>query len=111
MESKFETMSIIRRPRKWTLREDNQSHHHSVGDLEQSPLELRLSWRKTAKDPVIYVGTFSLDLEELLSGGFVRRETTRSDERKIRLRIVKEADGSFYVQTRRNAPKYLLVNG
>jgi hypothetical protein len=31
--------------RRWTLREDNQSHYHGVVSLNESPLLLELLWR------------------------------------------------------------------
>ena len=36
---------------RWTLRDDNNSHHHGVLRLSESPLFLELPWRRTAKDP------------------------------------------------------------
>lgn len=96
--------------RKWTLREDNNRHFHGVVDLTESPLNLVLSWRKTAADPVHLVGTFRLDLHELLQGGFIRHEPVGSAGPKVRLRIVREPAGQFVVCANDRGPRFRLTD-
>ena len=97
--------------RRWTLRADNNGHHHGVVQLSESPLYLELRWRRTAFDPVLPVGVFRLELPALLRDGFIRPETTRSPQSDARLRVVREADGRFFVQVNKDGPKMLLTSG
>jgi len=91
--------------RRWTLRADNNSHHHGIVRLSESPLYLDLSWRATAADRPQPVGTFRLDLIALSKNGCIRSESAGS----VRLRIVRTEDGCFYVQAKSNGPRELLV--
>ena len=97
------------RIRRWTLRDDNGSHHHGVVRLSESPLYLELSWRRNTTDPVQRVGTFRLNLANLLGGGYIRRDPAASSETDVRLRIVREDDGSFYVWANQRGPRIVLA--
>jgi hypothetical protein len=94
--------------RSWTLRNDNNSHHHGVVNISESPLYLELSWRLTAADLVSRVGLFRLNLPGLLQGGFIRWEPVNSSGPEVRLRIVR-ADGHFFVQVNQNGPRILIA--
>lgn len=94
--------------RRWTLRDDNHGHHHGVVSLSKSPLYLDPSWRRTASDPLKKVGTFRLDLAELLPDGYIRYDPLGSSGPHVRLRIVR-ADGHFYVQVNDLGPRVLLA--
>lgn len=95
--------------RRWTLRNDNHSHHHGVMNISDSPLYLELSWRQTATDPVMRVGLFRLDLPCLLQGGYIRWEPANSSGPEVRLRIVRKIDGKLYEQVNQNGPQILLA--
>ena len=95
--------------RRWTLLNDNNSHHHGVVNIPDSPLYLELSWRETAKDPVERVGTFKLILLGLLQGGFIRWEPKDSSRPEVRLRIVRAWDGKYYVQVNQEGPRMLMA--
>ncbi len=94
--------------RNWTLRVDNHAHHHSVVHLGDSPLYLDLSWRATRSAPVNRVGLFRLDLHGLLQNGFVRRE--RGTGSGVRLRILRDEHGHFYVQVNEDGPRLRMDN-
>src|SRR5262245_50222955 len=96
------------RSRHWTLRDDNHSHHHGVVNLRETPLDIDLSWRRTAADPKQHVGLFRLNLEALLSAGYVRREPSGSMEDRIRVRIIRD-DGHFYLQASGDGPRIGLI--
>ena len=96
--------------RRWTLRADNHAHHHSIVSLSECPLYLELHWRPTAADAVRPVGVFRLDLDDLLRKGFIRHEPTGSHGSFVRVRVVRDDDGSFYVQTKRDEPRFLLAS-
>jgi hypothetical protein len=59
---------------KWVLNDATNSNYHGVVNVNESPLYLHLSWRRSAKDPIKFVGIFRLDLTGLLQNGFVRPE-------------------------------------
>ena len=94
--------------RRWTLRDDNHCHYHGVVSVVDSPLYLELSWRRTASSPVHRVGTFRLDLYNLLDDGYVRPEPADSSGPEIRLRIVHANDGQFYIQVNQDGPRLLM---
>src|SRR4051794_35989837 len=52
--------------------------------VSESPLDIRLRWKRASGAPVNLIGCFRLDLRELLAKGFVRKE----DEDTIRLQFV-----------------------
>lgn len=89
--------------RSWTLRVDNHAHHHSKVRLGESPLYLELSWRATKVAPVHRVGIFRLDLYGLLQSGYIRPE--RGIESEVRLRVVRDENGHFYVQVNEDGPR------
>ncbi|MGH9896809.1 MAG: hypothetical protein ACREA0_33380 [bacterium] len=90
--------------RQWTLRDDNQGHHHGVVRLSESPLYLALSWKETAADPEQPVGVFRLDLRGLLEAGYIRHDPVGSSGDDVRLRVVRRADGTFWIQAKDAGP-------
>jgi hypothetical protein len=98
------------RRRRWTLRADNHGHYHSIVRLSECPLFLELHWRPTAVDAVRPVGVFRLDLDGLLRDRYIRHEPAGSHGPDVRVRVVRDDDGSFYVQTKRDEPRYLLAS-
>ena len=94
--------------RSWTLRADNQGHHHGRIPLSEQPLYLDLKWRATAADEVKQVGVFRLDLVGLLRDGYIRQEASGASTSDVRLRIVRADEGSFYVQANQQGPRFLM---
>jgi hypothetical protein len=91
---------------RWTFRADNDGHYHRIVSLSKSPLYLKLHWRRTKTDAVKPVGVFRLDLDGLLREGYIRHEPKGSHGSEVRVRIVRHDDGSFYVQTNRDGPRF-----
>ena len=60
--------------RDWTGNDTSARNHHSIVYLIESPLTLRLSWKKSKKDTARVVGVFDLHLRELLDKEYVRIE-------------------------------------
>jgi hypothetical protein len=89
-------------------RDDNQSHHHGKVSVNETPLYLNLSWRRTAADPPKRVGIFRLDLAQLLMAGYIRYDPADSFGPHVRLRLVR-ADGRFYVQVNEKGPRLLMA--
>jgi len=92
------------RPRRWTLRRDNNAHHHGVVDISNSPLYLDLLWRENKAAPANPVGLYRLDLPSLLEAGCIRPERAGTRGPKLRLRIVLKAGHRFFVQVREGSP-------
>jgi hypothetical protein len=92
------------RVRSWTLRDDNHQHHHGVVSASESPLWLRLRWRRTASSSLHEIGLFRLDLRALLAEDYVRPEQADGDDDRLRLRFVRAGDSRIYIQWRRDTP-------
>lgn len=88
--------------RQWPLNDD-RGEHHGVVDLAESPLVLDLRWRRTSGAATNPVGVFRLDLRGLLEAGCIRTEPTRGNG-KVRLRVARRVDGSFWIQARSSGP-------
>jgi len=88
--------------RNWIGNDSSARNHHGVVPLSESPLRIRLSWKRGPNDPTRLVGEFDLDLRALLSDGYVREE--RGTPGSIRLRFYHGMDGMIYVQTNAKGP-------
>jgi len=94
--------------RKWVLNDANNSNHHGIVNMQEAPLYLHLSWRRSAREPIQFVGIFRFDLPRLLQHGYVRQEPKDSYGPEIRLRILRAKDGSFYIQVNQYGPQLLM---
>jgi hypothetical protein len=65
------------KPRRWTIRDDNNQHHHGKFTVTDEPLYIRLLWRADGTSQVEEIGLYRLDLKNLLAEGFVRPEPKR----------------------------------
>jgi hypothetical protein len=100
-----EDASDIRR--NWTGNDENDRHHHGKVPLIESPLRLRLHWRKSSRDPSCLIGIFDLDLHALLRAGYIRPEP--GSENEVRLRFYHGLDNVIYIQV--NSKKAALPIG
>ncbi len=105
---RVEQAPVVAKIRKWVLNDASNSNHHGVVNLGESPLYLHFSWRRSALDPIQFVGIFRLDLPGLLHSGYVRIEPQEPKNKKIRLRIVHRNDENFYIQVNNNKPALLM---
>ncbi len=71
--------------------------------MSESPLRLRLSWRKSKHDFAHLIGVFDLGLRNLLEAGYVRLEPRSEDE--IRLRFYHDWDNMIYIQVNNKGPR------
>lgn len=88
--------------RDWTGNDESARNHHGRVDLRESPLKLRLSWKRSSKDPVHLIGVYELDLRELLTAGYARIE--RNTQNEIRLRFYHGYDDVIYIQVNSKEP-------
>jgi hypothetical protein len=102
---RVETIPTGAKTRNWVLNDATNSNHYGVVHLGESPLHLRFSWRRSARDPIRFVGIFHLDLPGLLQQGYVRTDPKDSYYQEIRLRFVRSRDGGFYIQVNQNGPR------
>jgi len=83
--------------RDWTGNDKSNRNNHNKVSLSESPLRLRLSWKKGPKDSARLVGIFDLDLRQLLKAGYIRYEPKSEDE--VRLRFYHDLDDLVKIQT------------
>lgn len=90
--------------RSWTINDANERHFHGIVRLAESPLMIRLSWQPGPDSVVTEIGCLLLDLNRLLSDGYVQPEREGSDSSELRLRFVRGEDGVISIQIRSNTP-------
>ena len=88
--------------RNWTGNDESDRNHHGIVPLIESPLRLRLSWRKSSMDSAYLIGVFDLDLQGLLRAGYIRPEPRSAKE--VRLRFYHRLDNVIYIQVKKKEP-------
>ena len=86
----------------WTGNDESARNHNGVVSLNESPLRLRLSWKKSPKDAVKLIGVFDLDLRKLLAEQYVRIEPRVQGA--IRLCFYHGPGDVIYIQTNMQGP-------
>lgn len=84
---------------EWTGNDDDAGHHHGVIDLNEVPCYLALYWNSKRAGRTVHVGTYKLNLRQLIKAGFARAEG-----KKARLRFVRKEDGIVMIQLNDSAP-------
>jgi len=92
--------SLVPRTRHWVGNDEIYPYYHEAVPRTEDPLYLNLSWKKSADAPAEPVGLYRINIEALLSRGFIRAEGTD----KIRLRICHLEDGLLYIQVKSGEP-------
>jgi len=69
--------------------------HNGAVRLLESPLNIRLEWRRSPASPTKLVGCYRLDLDALLAQGYIRQDITPGE---VRLQFVHEGD-AIYIQS------------
>jgi hypothetical protein len=93
---------------RWTLRQDNNAHHHGAVDNRKAPVYLDLSWKPGTGGPVTHVGVFKLDLAKLLDIQAIRPEPVGGSDARVRVRVVMLGAERFVLQVRSGGPKASL---
>lgn len=88
--------------REWTGNDESDRNHHGRVLLNQNPLRLRLSWRKSSGERAQLIGVFDLDLQKLLAANYIRLEAGTQD--KVRLRFYHGLDDVIYIQANMEGP-------
>lgn len=92
--------SLLQRTRQWTGNDEIYHYYHEAIPRKEDPLYLSLSWKRKSDEPGEYIGTFKMNIEALLSKGYIRAE----GEKNVRLRIYHGEDDLFYIQTKSGEP-------
>jgi hypothetical protein len=88
--------------RVWTLRDDNNQHHHGVVSAAETPA-IRLLWRASSDSPARVVGTYRLHLNELLEAGHVRSDPVEGSGDAVRIRF-RHKNNVIYLQVNEDMP-------
>jgi len=88
--------------RDWTGNDESARNHNSVVRLSESPLRLRLSWKRGPNDQARLIGVFDLDLPGLLAARHVRLEPSAPNS--VRLRFFHGTDEVIYIQVNSQTP-------
>ena len=88
--------------RNWTGNDESARNQQEVIPLIESPLRLRLSWRKSSMESAYLIGIFDLDLQGLLRAGYIRLEPM--SEKVVRLRFYHGLDNVIYIQVNMKEP-------
>ncbi len=97
---RLEQESFLHRYRRWTGNDDFEHHYHIAIPSTQKTLYLNLSWKRTSSSNPEFIGIFRLNMENLLSEGYIRKDGND----KVRLRICHGSDNVLYVQTKSGKP-------
>ncbi|MBN2568317.1 MAG: hypothetical protein JXB42_02685 [Deltaproteobacteria bacterium] len=92
--------SLVPRTRHWVGNDEIYTYYHEAVPRAEDPLYLNLSWKKSADASAETVGLYRINIEALLSRGFIRAEGAD----KIRLRICHLEDGLLYIQVKSGEP-------
>jgi ribosomal protein L15E len=90
--------------RCWTLRDDEDQHHHGKIRINEAHEYIELRWKAKADSQVYSLGLYQLNLRGLLSAGYIRLEKPHV-ENEVRIRFYRARDGIVYLQTRLDAPR------
>lgn len=90
--------------RDWRGDDEKGGHRHNGAvRLQESPLDIQLRWGESENSPTKLIGHYRLDLNTLLTEGYIRKD---SKPGHVRLQFVHD-DGGIYIQHR--AEKRLFV--
>jgi hypothetical protein len=96
--------AVPSRLRRWNGNDASGRQHHARVPLAETPMFLKLSWRKNRNAPALHVADLKLDLPGLLAGHYVRRD----GEGHIRLRFFHDESGEVCIQTKSGEPRLVV---
>lgn len=76
--------------------------HNGLVDARETPCVIALDWRRG--EETVHVGTFALNLRELVAAGIAREERPG----KIRVKFMRGMDGSVALRLNRSAPSLVV---
>lgn len=85
---------------EWTGNDDDARHHHGLLDLSEVPCYLALYWHSRARGRTVHVGTYKLNLRRLVAADYAQEKPGR----KVRLRFVRDADGTIEIRPNESTP-------
>ena len=85
---------------EWTANEDDAGHHHGLLDFSAAPTYSALYWQSKRRGRTLHLGTYKLNLRELVKAGYAQEKTGR----KVRLRVPFERCSPATISLRRASP-------
>jgi hypothetical protein len=77
--------------------EKGRREHHGFIPKKDNPKDIALYWRTEEKAPRRYIGTYRLDLTELLNAGYIRTDSYRG-RNGFRVKFVHAQNDCIYLQ-------------
>lgn len=81
--------------------------HHGFISKQDSPVDIALRWRISVETPQSYIGTFRLNLVELLNAGYIRTDSYRERD-GFRVKFVHGKNGRVYLQKNSKSPRLFV---
>lgn len=92
--------------REWTGNDRVQRHHFGRVRLNESPLDIRLYWKKDDNSPRRLIGAYRIDLRALLRHCYIRE--TGGQPGEVILRFQRTDEGNIQIATKRRGPALTL---
>jgi hypothetical protein len=97
-----EEKAMPRRHRRWNGNDTSERQHHARVPVSETPMFLRLSWRRNRNSPAVHVANLKLDLPGLLAGRYVRKDG------EGHVRFFHDEDGCIWIQTKSGEPRLVV---
>jgi len=92
----------------WNGNDEKGRHtHHGFIRAEDNPTTITLHWRANDAAPHRYIGTYRLNLTELLSAGYVRNDKYGNKD-GFRVKFVHAENGCIYIQKDSDSPRLVV---
>lgn len=91
--------------REWNGNDRVNQNYFGRVRLNESPLSIRLHWKKDDNSPSQLIGAYSIDLEFLLQEGYVRKAEGYPEEVILRFQRTDEGEIQIAINTRERGLK------
>ena len=81
--------------------------HHGFIPKEDNPTDIALHWRVDEKGPLRYIGTYRLDLTELLGAEYIRSDSYHGKD-GFRVKFVHAENHCIYLQKESHSPRLIV---
>jgi hypothetical protein len=81
--------------------------HHGFIPVDDSLIELTLGWQTDESSQSRHVGTYRLNLTELVNAGYIRTDTYHGKE-GFRLKFIHAENGCIYIQKDSKSPGLIV---
>ncbi len=81
--------------------------HHDFIPEQKTFKDIALHWRVDEHSPLRYIGTYRLDLLELLNAGYIRKDV-KNGKNGVRLKFVHAENDCIYIQEDSGSPRLIV---